>query len=140
MALQLDSITVEQVAPWLPPGIDLTSEDVYGQVQQAVLVAGLRLAVRVPSAQPRLDAGELAEPLVLGAIAEVVARPLLNPDPGVRSSTTTTGPFSATVTRVQGSDRVTWLPSDLAPLLPPAPALGVLGTARVGVEPWRVPG
>lgn len=131
------TITLSEVRPYLPEAVALTDPD---QLQRMIDVAALRLEVACPSIEARLDAEELAPELVYAGIGEVVGRVLSNPDTTIVRRVVTTGPYSESSTRVHGSDRIRWLESDLEPLRPAPPVLGVLGSARLGVYGWQVPG
>lgn len=130
----MEPVEVSEVTPQWPDGL---AND--PRAAGLVNLAWLRIISRVPSIPERLASGRLDRGLVVGAVAEVVARHLLAPADGATSETLGAGPFNRSRTFDSGT-RLWISDADLVDLLPPASSSHGWGQIGLGVQPWQVPG
>ena len=128
-------VNVDDVAPLWPDGLS-TDPD---RTQKLVDLAVARIINRVPSIPSRLASGSLDKLLLVGAVAEVVARAIrADSQDDAEQVTDAAGPFSRT--RRYG-DRVRITDADLIDLLPPATSgnRGKWGSVGLGLRPYQIP-
>lgn len=111
-------------------GVDL-------QLDRLVAKAEVRLAGLIPTLAARYAAGTIEADLVRGIVEDMVIRVVSNPK-ALRSIGL--DDFNATIDSAVSSGRLYVTADEVALLSPRRPAGGRVGSIRIGVPAWRLPG